>query len=107
MMFRATQPFKHYPSVSDGQFGDAVDRLALCFYPEGSQDSPVSADYAARTLTRLAVMVPDPSLFGDRDEIEIGGKRYEIDGQPEDWRNGPFPGLNRLFGGVLHVKRQG
>lgn len=107
MLFRPNQPFRHYRYLGDGQFEEPVDRLAICFYPEGSQNSPVSADYAARSLTRIAVMVGDPRIFGDRDELEIGGRRFEIDGLPEDWSGGPFAGLNRLFGGVIHAKRQG
>ncbi|GAY16232.1 hypothetical protein [Mycobacterium sp. shizuoka-1] len=57
----------------------------------------------------MAIPVSDPSLFGDRDEVEIGGRRFEVDGLPDDWRNAPagLAQFARVHGCVIHAKRQG
>ena len=122
-IFRGVHPIDHYPwhpipGQRDGhgnQRGELADvptpRKAIAFYSEGNSQNrePVTAEYAARYLSRLTMLVEDPSVFGHQDEIEIAGTRYEIDGDPAegDWRNGPFPVVNHLFGGELHLKRVG
>lgn len=110
---RAIHPFDHFPfDVEADELPDTpVPRKAIAFYPEGNSQNrePITADYAARYVSRLTMLVEDPSLFTDRDEVTVGGKRYEIDGDPAegDWRRGPFAGLNRMFGGEIHLKRVG
>ncbi len=114
MIFRALHPVDHYPWTDGQENGHGnragavastpVARKAIAIYPTGSQE-PVSADYAARYVTRLTLLVEDPSVYRYRDEIEIAGTRYELDGEPADWRQGPFASVNALFGGELHLIR--
>lgn len=111
---KGVHPFNHYPfSVDDDEVSDVpTPRKAIAFYAVGRSThsrEPVTADYAARYLSRLTMLVEEVSVFTDRDEVEIGGRRYEVDGLPSDgdWRRGPFAAFNRLFGGEIQLKRAG
>lgn len=118
-MFPARIPFNHFPWVTEpgvdshGNERGAVSetpkrRMAIALYPHAA-DEPVSVETVARYVTQMFVLVKDPSLFGERDEIEIGGVRFRVDGDKTsgDWRNGPWPRYNRLFGGRFKVTRVG
>lgn len=120
-IFRGVHPFNHYPWVpaddddAHGNLGGAlaapVARKAIAFFPTGNSQSrePVTAEHAARYLSRLTMLVEDGSPFTHRDEVEIGGTRYEVDGDPAegDWSKGPFPMVNKLFGAEIHLVRVG
>lgn len=121
-IFRGVHPFDHYPWLP-GEEADAhgnavgavadvpVPRKAIAFYPTGNSQrrEPVTAEHAARYLSRLTMLVEDGSPFTHQDEVEIAGTRYEVDGDPAegDWSKGPFPVVNKLFGAEIHLVRVG
>lgn len=122
-IFRGVHPIGHYPFVpvegDPDEHGnlpgdlaeDPTPRKVIAFYSDAQTQTrePVTAEYVARYLSRLVMLVEDPTVFGPQDEVEIGSTRYEIDGDPVegDWRHGPFPMVNRLFGGEVHLRRVG
>ena len=117
--FPARLPFDHYqwvPEPGKDARGNAkgslsttpVPRKAIAYYPSKSQE-PISAQAVARSVTELTVLVRDPKLFGERDEVEIQGVRFQVmsDEMGGDWRNGPWPRYNRMFGGQFKALRVG
>lgn len=93
----------------EGRLSDTpIPRRAIALYPHNSQE-PVSAEWAARYITELFVLVKNPEEFGEQDEIEIRGVRFQVDGDESagDWRDGPWPRYNRLFGGRFKATRVG
>lgn len=118
-VFPARLPFDHYkwqPGTGQDTHGNdrgqlsetPIPRMAIAFYPHNSQE-PVSADTVTRYVTELFVLVKNPELFGEQDEIEIRGVRFQVDGDESagDWRDGPWPRYNRLFGGRFKATRVG
>lgn len=118
-VFPARIPFDLYKYVGDGgrdAHGNSTGRLsdtpipqrAIAFYPHNSQE-PVSSETVARYITELFVLVKNPQDFGEQDEIEIRGVRFQVDGDESagDWRDGPWPRYNRLFGGRFKATRVG
>lgn len=118
-VYPARLPFDHYKWVPEegldnrgnarGHLSDtAIPRKAIAFYPHNSQE-PVSAETVARYITELFILVKNPQEFGEQDEIEIRGVRFQVDGDESagDWRDGPWPRYNRLFGGRFKATRVG
>lgn len=120
--FRGVHPFDHYQWV-EGEEKDAhgnqagalsevpVQRKAIALYQTGNSQTrePVTVEHAALYVSRLTMLVEDASVFDHRDEVKIGGTRFEVDGRPADgdWSMGPFLCLNALFGAEIRLKRAG
>lgn len=66
---------------------------------------PANEGTVATVVTTWMVTVADPSVYSSQDQVTIGGKRYRVDGDPGDERQGPIPGYNRMFGGLLRLRR--
>lgn len=87
------------------------------FGRRGSSHEVVSPDYLDRVETTLEIAVADPTIFNERDEIiigatgldddgiPVGGTAFHVEGDAVDDRLGPFPLLNKLLGGAVHVRR--
>lgn len=122
--FPARLPFDHYKWVPEAGkdahgnakgalSGTAIPRRAICFYPTNTQQAstqePVSAETVARYINNLTILVKDPTLFSEQDEVEILGVRFQVVGDKlsGDWRNGPWKRYNRLFGGQVRATRVG
>lgn len=120
-VFREVHPIVHYPFVPDpsgdkdehgnpyGDLGPGVPRKAIAIYRKGTQE-PVTVNEAARYVADLTMLVKKPELYGPRDEVEIDGRRFEVQahGADGDWRKGPFGAkYDRLFGGQVELQRVG
>jgi hypothetical protein len=88
------------------------------FGRRGSSRELVSPDYVQRTETIIHLAVGDPSLYHPDDQIILwpdfdatgayvpdSGTAYWVDGLPSDERNGPWPFLLSLFGGLVRLRR--
>lgn len=119
--FSGVHPFGHYQWVvsekdahgnQSGALADVpVPRMAIALYQTGDSQTrePVTVEHAALYVSRLTMLVEDASVFDHRDEVTIGGTRFEVDGRPADgnWQMGPFPILNAIFGAEIRLKRVG
>lgn len=129
-LFRGVHPFDLYKFTPDPDGGEdthgnpigevsetpvAPQPKAIAIYPAGGitgrmMKEPVTVDEAGRYIDELLMLVEDPTIIGNQDEVEIGGVRYEVAGDPGadgDWRKGPFAKYNRLFGGMVNLKKVG
>ena len=87
------------------------------FGRRGSSHEIVSPDYLDRVESTLEISVPDPTIYNERDLVTvgatgvdgngnpIGGTAFHVEGEGIDNRLGPFPLLNKLLGGSVHVRR--
>lgn len=87
------------------------------FGRRGSSHEIVSADYLARVETTLEISVPDVTIYNERDLVTVGATGLDTDGNPVggtafhvegagiDNRLGPFPLLNKILGGSVHIRR--
>lgn len=110
-MFPAALHFQHHVWESAGAvdshnnpvgvLGEAIDRVAIAWFPITSSE-PISPDFVARTVTDVAILVEDPTLFNAKDAVVLGGVTYEVIGVPADWSQGPWwAGV----GGEIHARR--
>ena len=59
----------------------------------GGRDTVSTAPSVAVPLESMSQATPGPvDTITDTDEITVRGKRYEIDGEPEDYGTDPFDG---------------
>jgi hypothetical protein len=78
----------------------------------------VNESHALRTATTLDMAVADPPSYSADDHVFIWpeldadgeyvpdtGTLYWVDGDPSDERQGPWPGLLSMFGGVVKLRR--
>lgn len=109
-MFPATHTFQHHvweTAGTDGHnnpvgvLGEAVDRVAIAWYQINSTE-PISPDYVARTVTDIAILVEDPTLFNAKDAVVLDGVTFEVIGVPADWSKGPWADI---FGAEIHARR--
>ncbi|CAN5408110.1 hypothetical protein BH09ACT7_BH09ACT7_05080 [soil metagenome] len=108
-LLRARIPFDHFPFAAGALAAVPTPRYAVSIYATTSTE-PVSPDYAARYISELTILVKDPTLFGNEDEVDIGGRRFSMDmeGADGDWRNSSvISKYSRLLGGEIRVKRVG
>jgi hypothetical protein len=85
----------------------------------GSSHQVMGVEFLRRINTEIRCSVDDPSVYGPDDQIllfpeidqddgayvEGSGVAFWIDGLVNDARQSPWPGLTRMFGGVLLLKR--
>ena len=84
----------------------------------GSSREIISAENLLREETILMMAVADPTIYSPDDRIWIfpafdvfgclipdSGIAYWVLGNPADDRQGPWPGLLAMFGGVVRCKR--
>lgn len=129
-LFPAEVPYELFKFVPDpdgrkDSHGNAIGELsetpqpmkAIAIYPSGGitgrmMQEPVTVNEADRYVDEMLMLVPDPSVIGDRDEVGVGGRRFEVVGDPMDgdWRNGPWRKqikYARLLGGMVLIQRVG
>lgn len=83
-------------SSSDVQGEESVDRVETTLLMSVDDVSVYSCDDQ---------VIVNP-LFGDDGSYAAGsGEAYWVDGNPNDQRGGPWPGLFKVFGGIIHLKR--
>lgn len=119
-LLEAKIPFLHYiwsdTVVRDshgnkvGNFSEPVLRHAIQLYPAGgmmNRNDVVNPNVVVRTETDLLLDVDDSSIFGARDEVEIDGLRFKVQGQPDfsTYDALPISGYSDLVPDQLHVKR--
>jgi hypothetical protein len=74
--------------------------------------------HALQVSTALDMVVADPESYSADDHVILNvgidddgeyvpetGTLYWIDGDPTDERQGPWPGLLAMFGGIVRLKR--
>jgi len=84
----------------------------------GSSHQVMSAEFVERTETTLGMTVADTTLYEPQDQVFIfpelnpdktwqvnTGLAYWVDGVPTDERVGPWPGLLKIFGGTVKLRR--
>jgi len=79
-------------------WGPAVEVGIYAFDP-GSSSEP--REGMARVITAPTMYVPDGAVFDPRDRVTARGKRYEVEGDTEQWRH---PDGNRP-GNVIPLRR--
>jgi len=87
------------------------------FGRRGSSHEIVSPDFLSRVESTLEIAVADPTIYNERDIViigatgvdgngnPVGGTAFHVEGLGIDDRLGPFPLLNKLLGGSIHVRR--
>jgi len=60
------------------------------FDPGGTSEPRLPGQ--ARVITEPTIFLPVVEI-GPQDQIDVRGKRYEVVGDPAEWRNGDFTGL--------------
>lgn len=63
-----------------------VDLGIYAFNPGGTSE-PFTEGHQARVVSVPCIYTPRTALVGARDRITVRGKRYEVDGDPLDFRN--------------------
>lgn len=84
----------------------------------GSSHQIMSAEFVDRTETTIALTVADTTIYAPQDQVLIfpelhpdgtwvtgTGIAYFVDGVPNDERVGPWPGLLKMFGGHVGLRR--
>ena len=71
-------------------FADPVSVDIWRFAPGGTSEPLLPGQQ--RVITQPTIYLPTADI-GPHDEIEVRGTRYEVVGDPADWRNGDFAGL--------------
>lgn len=117
--FNATVEDEHgnHPTTKDPPVIRRVMSITQ-FGRRGSSQEVVSADYALRTETTLQMTVADPPTYQPDDQVLLwpeldanddyvpgSGIAYWVDGEPADDRDGPWPTLLSMFGGVVKLRR--
>lgn len=119
-LFEAKIPFLHYVwqestqrdshGNKTGQFGIPILRHAVQLYPAAAtinRSDMVNPNVVVRTETDIIIDVDDASVFGARDEVDLDGVRFKVQGQPQfsSYDALPIDGYSDLIPEQLHVKR--
>lgn len=93
-----------------GALSDPIPRKAIQIYPATStisRSDMVNPNVVVRTETDIFIDVDDPSLYGARDEVEVFGVKFKVQGDPglTGWDAMPISGYSDLVPGQIHVKR--
>lgn len=75
-------------------WADAVSLGIYAFNPGTSSEtsgSSAASGHEARTVTTPSIYLPSTASVSARDRITVRGKRFEVDGEPLDFRN-PYGG---------------
>lgn len=119
-LFEAKIPFLHYvwsdTTTRDlhgnktGGFSAPIMRYAVQLYPANgmmNRSDMVNPNVVVRTETDILIDVDDASLFGARDEVELDGLRFKVQGQPDfmTYDALPIDGYSDLVPDQIHVKR--
>jgi len=119
-LFEAKIPFLHYVwqestqrdshGNKTGQFGIPILRYAVQLYPAAAtinRSDMVNPNVVVRTETDIIIDVDDASVFDARDEVDLDGVRFKVQGQPQfsSYDALPIDGYSDLIPEQLHVKR--
>ena len=75
------------PKGNDVESWDAAVSLGIYAFDPGSTSEPFEDGHQARVISVPSLLVPTDSVIGARDRVTARGKRYEVDGDPLDYRN--------------------
>lgn len=96
----------------EGTYADPITRYAYQFYPARWQrpvPDPVDTEDYDRTVQNMILDIADPSVYKKRDQVEIDGVVYTVQGRPEaeSWSNGNqlMSEYDKFFGGQILVRR--
>ncbi|QBP29673.1 head-to-tail stopper [Mycobacterium phage Typha] len=122
-VFREVHPIRHYPFIPDPNgltdthgnvigtvSTDPVPRKVIAIYPNGTPfEANHSIDYVERDVSFLIMLVRKPELYHAQDEVEINGRRFQVQGEGEDldYRRSPWPNVTKAFGGQVLIRRVG
>ncbi|AMQ66952.1 MULTISPECIES: hypothetical protein [Mycolicibacterium] len=122
-VFREVWPIEYYPFTPDPSgltdtHGNAIGTVAetpvprkvIAIYPNGQpSEANHTIDYIAREVSELVLLVKKPELYHAQDEVGVGGRRFQVQGEGSDldYRRSPWPNVTKVFGGQVIVKRVG
>jgi hypothetical protein len=99
-------------SSQEGTYSDPITRYAYQVYPTRWQrpiPDPVDIESLTRTETNLLMDVPDPSVYKKRDQVQVNGFAFEVQGLPDfgGWGDGMqiMSEYDDMFGGSVLIRR--
>lgn len=99
-------------SSDEGTLSDPIQRFAYQVYPARWQrpvPDPINIEDYDRTITNMIMDVPDPSVYAKRDQVQVNGIAYEVQGMPvaEGWGDGRqiMSEYDDMFGGQILMRR--
>lgn len=105
-------PQPRHGMSDEGTYSDPIERKAFQFYPARWQrpvPDPINVEDYDRTVQNMILDTPEPSAYKKRDQVEIDGVAYLVQGNPEaeSWSGGNqlMPEYDSFFGGQILVRR--
>lgn len=105
-------PQTRHGMTDEGTLSDPITRYAFQFYPARWQrpvPDPVDTEDYDRSISNMILDTPEPSMYKKRDQIEVDGVAYLVQGRPEaeSWSNGNqlMSQYDSFFGGQILVRR--